>query len=377
VDETRELLRAAERFRREGTRFAVATIVATEGSTYRRPGTRLLVSEHGERVGVISGGCAEAEVERVAGEVVARKRPHVMEVDHRDHDEAAWGWGLGCSGAMVLLIEPGDDAPSLESIAIPRRRRQQVAFIIVVTSTVPGVAPGAHLVVEDDGSWESGVENEDAVRVMVEHGRRALAGQASGVVDMTVGGQRLRAFIEVPEVPVRLLICGTGPDTRPLASAAVALGWDPLVVEDRDRSVATPAGTRFIPLRRPIEVRGVPIDRWTAAVIVTHHFFRDREYLSALVGTSARYIGVLGARARLERLLADLAADGHRPTVEQRARIHGPAGLDIGAETPEEIALAIVAEILSVCRERRGGPLREQSGRIHERRVEHVREPAR
>jgi len=374
VDDTSELLKAAERFRRAGTRFAVATIVTTKGSTYRRPGARLLVSEHGERVGVISGGCLEAEVERVAGDVVARKRPRVVEVDHRGHDEATWGWGLGCSGAMVLLIEPGDDAPSLEAIAIPRRRRRQVALIRVVTSTVPGADPGAHLVVEAGGSMEGKVGNEDAVRVMVEQGRRALAGMVSRVVDMTVGDRSLRAFIEVPEVPVRLLICGTGPDTRPLVSAAVALGWDPMVVEDRDR--VAPAGARYLALRRPLDVRGVSIDPWTAAVIVTHHYSRDREYLSALVGTPASYIGVLGPRARLERLLDDLAADGHRPTVEQRARIHGPAGLDIGAETPEEIALAIVAEILSVRRERLGGPLRERSGRIHEQ-VEDVREPAR
>jgi xanthine dehydrogenase accessory factor len=376
VDETTGLLKAAERFRRAGTRFAVATIVTTEGSTYRRPGARLLLSEHGERVGVISGGCLEAEVERVASDVLASKRPRVLEVDHRGHDEVTWGWGLGCSGAMMLLIEPGDHAPSFESIAIPRRRRRQVALLTVVTSTVPGAVAGSHLVVEADGSWEGSVGSEFAIRVMVEHGRHALTSMASGVVDITVGDRRMRAFIEVPEVPVRLLICGTGPDTRPLVGAAVALGWDPVVVEDRDPNVVAPVGARFIALGRPVDLRSVQIDRWTAAVIATHHYLRDRDYLSALVATPASYIGVLGPRARLERLLDDVAADGHRPTVELRARIYGPAGLDIGAETPEEIAMAIVAEILSVRRQRPGGPLRERPGRIHER-GNGVREPAR
>lgn len=376
MDETTQVLEAAERFRRAGTRFAVATILTTEGSTYRRPGARLLVSEERERVGTISGGCLEAEVERIAVEVLRKRKPRVVEVDHRDHDEAIWGWGLGCGGAMTLFVEPGEEASSLEALAIPRRRRRQVALITVVNSTAPAAAPGDHLVVEADGSSEGTVSNADAVRLMVECGLRALATMGPGVVDIAVGDRRLSVHVDVPEVPVRLVVCGAGPDAGSLVRAADKLGWDLVVVEDTDRVVVPPSEGRFVSLRRPADVSSMSIDHWTAVVLMTHHYLRDREYLSALLATPAWYIGVLGPRARLERILADLEAEDRWPTVEQRARIYGPAGLDVGAEGPEEIAMAIVAEILSVRRGRPGGPLRDRQGPIHNRLSDVAMAPA-
>ena len=170
---------------------------------------------------------------------------------------------------------------------------------------------------------------------------------------------------------MRLLVCGAGHDAIPLVRAARGIGWKPIVVDDRPgflNSERFPDATGFVHVEAPEHVaKTATIDPRTHVVVMTHNFLRDKEYLRSLLDSSAGYIGMLGPWARTHRLLTELAEEGVEITDADRERIHGPAGLDLGAEGPEEIAQAIVAEIVAAKHGRPGGFLKERPGPIHDR----------
>jgi xanthine/CO dehydrogenase XdhC/CoxF family maturation factor len=177
-------------------------------------------------------------------------------------------------------------------------------------------------------------------------------------------------LLEYHPSPVSLVVFGGGPDAVPLVRLAKTLGWQVTVVDAR---VAAASRVRFpeadtVIVCGPEEVRlHVPLTSHSIAVVMTHNYRRDLTLLQMLLPSPVRYLGLLGARARAERLLRDLSRTGLVASPEQLRRIHAPAGLDLGAEGPEEIALAIVAEIKATLACRPAGPLRERSGPIHER----------
>jgi xanthine dehydrogenase accessory factor len=191
-------------------------------------------------------------------------------------------------------------------------------------------------------------------------------------VELETEEGKVRTFVEVMEPPLRLLICGAGHDAIPLVRHAASLGWHITVADDRERFLTTerfPEATDLVHTKPEEVAERAAVDGRAHAVVMTHNFLRDLGYLRSLFGTEAAYIGMLGPRARLDRLLENLARDGVRPTEEDLTKLHGPAGLDLGAEGPEEIAAAIVAEILAVRRGRSAGFLRERTGPIHDRAV--------
>jgi xanthine dehydrogenase accessory factor len=183
--------------------------------------------------------------------------------------------------------------------------------------------------------------------------------------------RQTRAFVEVLEPPLRLVICGAGHDAISLVRAAAGIGWRPVIVDDRSPLLTLerfPEAHAFVHVDAPQDVDGrAALDERTCAVVMTHNYLRDRDYLRGLLRSDASYIGMLGPAARTQRILLDLAADGVEVTDGDRARIHGPAGLDVGAEGPDEVAHAIIAEILAVRHHRQGGLLRERPGPIHDR----------
>jgi xanthine dehydrogenase accessory factor len=182
---------------------------------------------------------------------------------------------------------------------------------------------------------------------------------------------QVRAFVEVLDPPLRLLVCGAGHDAIPLVRAASVLGWKVTVVDDRPAFLTRdrfPQAAGFVTVEDPADAaKEAGVDERTFAVVMTHNFLRDKEYVRSILGSPATYVGMLGPAARTERLLMELAEEGVDIGESDRRRIHGPAGLDLGGEGPEEIAQAIVAEIVAVKRERSGGFLRDRPGPIHER----------
>ncbi|CAN5796309.1 XdhC family protein [soil metagenome] len=328
MGELDHILAAADALDARDEPYALATVVAVDGSSYRRPGARLLVPAEGPSVGVISGGCLEDEAARLARATIATGEPAVLTIDHSTEGDELWGLGLGCRGIIHLLAEP------------PALARDTVETLRAVRSG----ADATYLLTGLDGS------------------RRRLS--ADEAVEL-VGAKPERPFLLADAVldpilpPTHLVVCGAGPDAAAVVAAGRRLGWRVTVADPRRSLVAD---ARFGDAERcdaePADAPGrIGVTSSAAVVIMGHDYVRDAAYLAAFIGREASYLGVLGPRERTDRLLAELGA-----TAEA---LRAPAGLDIGADGPEEVATAIVAEILATLHGRGGGPLRDRSGPIH------------
>jgi len=362
-------LEAIERVSARGQRMALATIVAVRGSTYRRPGARLLVPEQGAPVGNLSGGCLEGDVADVARLVMDEGAARLAGWDLTADDDDVWGLGLGCNGAIEVFIEPAERAVAVTHAL--REALEQETSICVVTSLesdISGVDPGARIVVRTDGSVEGHLGDADVDAEATVAAKELLAAGRSEI--RTFAGS-VRSFVEVLEPPLRLVLCGAGHDAVPLVRAAAAIGWHAVVVDDRPAFLDEdryPHAHTFVRVGEPSQVdTAAPLDQRTFAVVMSHNYLRDRDYLRGLLRTDVGYIGMLGPAARTQRVLMELAEAGVEVSEEQRARIHAPAGLDLGAEGPDEIAQAIVAEIIAVRHGRGGGFLKERPSPIHDR----------
>ena len=327
-----DLLDAAEAMAGRREPFAFATIVATRGSTYRRAGARLLIPAEGEPIGNISGGCLEGDVARIGREVIASGEPRLVTFDMTADDDAVWGYGLGCNGAIELFVEP--TAGATASVAA---LRSSTGSCLVSVLTGPGI--GSHSL-QADGAAAAAVRDGNP---RVEE----------------VDGERV--FYEPLLPPLRLLVCGAGHDAIPLVRQAAELGWRVVVVDVR-RGLLTAdrfPDAEFADPDPAMAAKALAPDERTAAILMSHNYLRDIAYLRSFIDAPMAYLGVLGPRGRTEQMLAEIGVP------EAMARIHAPAGLDIGAEGPEEVAHAIVSEILAFTRSRQGGPLRERGSSIH------------
>ena len=369
MSEITDVLDALESLRAQRQRMALATIVAVRGSTYRRPGARLLVPEDGAPIGNISGGCLEGDVADLARVVMQEGRARLAGWDLTADDDDVWGLGLGCNGAIEVFIEPADRA-----VAVTRALREALDEerpISVITALESGsqlIDAGARLIVRPDGSVEGTLGDEGIDGEATVAAKELLA---AGRSEIRTFANATRAFVEVLEPPLRLVICGAGHDAISLVRAAAGIGWRPTVVDDREAFLTEerfPAAYALIHVGEPSVVSAqASLDERTCAVVMTHNYLRDRDYLRGLLRSRAGYIAMLGPAARTQRILMDLSEEGVEISGADRARIHAPAGLDLGAEGPDEVAYAIIAEILAVRHERSGGFLRERPGPIHDR----------
>ena len=372
MSEISDVLGAIESLHARGEKMALATIVAVRGSTYRRPGARLLVPEQGELIGNISGGCLENDVADVARIVMSEGMARVVSFDLTADDEAVWGWGLGCNGAIELFVEPGEKAAEVAgALRMALEDERPICMVTVLDSSIPGVDQGSRLLVRPDGSADTSLGDAALDAAAKASAVELLSRDRSEICTLPGSSGEAKAFVEVLEPPLRLLVCGAGHDAAPLVRAAAGLGWRPIVVDDRPEFLNRerfPEAAAFVHLDRPDEVGKVaPIDERTFVVVMTHNFLRDKDYVRSLLDSPARFIAMLGPGARTQRLTTELRQEGAATTEENLERIHGPAGLDVGAEGPEEIAAAIVAEIVAVKRGRGGGFLKHRLGPIHDR----------
>lgn len=333
MSELSDLLDAAEAMAERSEPFALATIISTRGSTYRRAGARLLIPGSGEPTGNISGGCLEGDVARIGREVIASGEPRLVEFDMTADDDAVWGYGLGCNGAIELLVEPTHGA--IESVAA---LRSGTGACLVIPLTGPN--RGVHRL-ETDGA--AGAALRDGTPRVEE-----------------VAGERV--FYEPLLPPLRLLVCGAGHDAIPLVRQAAELGWHVVVVDVR-RALLTeerfPGAAEFASPDPAGAAEALAPDARTAVILMSHNYLRDIAHLPSFLDARLAYLGVLGPRGRTEQMLREI---GRSEAIDH---LHAPAGLDIGADGPEEVAHAIVAEILAVTRGRPGGPLRDRRGAIH------------
>jgi xanthine/CO dehydrogenase XdhC/CoxF family maturation factor len=366
---SKELRTIVERFDAlpAGARAALATVVDVRGSSYRLPGARMLVDDAGGTFGTVSGGCLEADLLERARRVVRTGDPELIVYDTSATDDAVFGLNLGCRGVVRILLEPADEA--LLGFLRDRLGSRHAGTMATLVDAAGGdLSPGTRLMVDERGVVSSGFDPE-TTSAIAEGCLAVLDEERSRIVRHAWG----ELFVEYLAPPMPLVIFGAGPDAVPVVRFAKELGWRVTLVDHRPAMAARPqfAAADEVVVARPEAVEGrVSIDGRTAAVVMTHNYSHDLGLLELLLRSEARYVGVLGPRARTDRLLGELATSGTVPGPREMEKLYAPVGIDIGAESPEEIALSILAEVRAVTSGRRGGMLRDRDGAIHERREE-------
>lgn len=449
VSDLRALIAASRVLRRQGRPYLLATLVSARGSSYRRPGARLLITEdRAALAGSVSGGCLERDLARRGWWTTADGCPALVTYDSTsDEDDLGWGLGLGCNGVVELLLErfgagaggEGRDGPRARDgagageaegggghaataagekdrgarrdpdagvarapldplVFIEDCLRDEIegALVTVFRSKRPALPVGARLALRRGAApstalgsdraatmradgWGGGGESGDGdgpggQRALLELAAAALAddgpdrrvGDSGRSVALEAGA--VEALVEVIRPPPHLFVLGCGPDALPVVTLARALGWTVTVWDPQSRFETR---ARFAAadhlftggasaLAASIEASARPL-----AVVMSHSADRDREALAMLLPSKVGYLGVLGPRRRTDRLLAELARTGARLGPRERERLHAPVGLDLGAETPDEVALAIVAEAQAALSGAGAGALRDRGGAIH------------
>ncbi|MEX2525192.1 MAG: NTP transferase domain-containing protein [Gammaproteobacteria bacterium] len=336
--------------------FVLATIVETAGSTYRKPGARMLITENGDMYGLLSGGCLEADLYEHARKVFRDKADTSVFYDMRSSDDLIWGLGLGCDGAVRIRLEylcPENNYAPLSLIEKALASSTPAVVVTVIDSEHEGFPAGTHfLFPEEDSTLPKAIFNA---------ARDALIAGRSSSRTVEVDGGSITLFLGMVEAPTRLLVIGAGPDAVPVTEAARLLGWTITVVDYREAFCETgkfPAADHVIH-SAPEELDAkLDLPSFDAAVLMTHKLEYDQRYLARLAGTPLNYIGLLGPAARKQELLKYLGDEKEKVA----DRVYGPVGLDIGARLPEEIAFSLIAEIQAVLRNRGGGSLSLQQG---------------
>ena len=353
--ETREVLDFLARVRGEGKRAALATVVRVRGSAYRHEGAKLAVADDGTTAGNVSGGCLEQDVREVALQVIRSGKPELRNYCSSADEIEAWDLGVGCEGQVDVFVEPAEARPRERALLDERRS-------FAVCTVMPGggeKGEGRRLIVTPLGTEGTlGVPGLDGAATALARG--LLDGEESGLHETP----ERAVFIDVFQPPPQLVILGAGDDARPLVRFAADVGFRVVVV---DRRAGYLTEERFPAAALLLESDGagltaaLPLDAACCAVVMTHTFADDRAYLRALLTTPVSYIGMLGPRQRTERILRNLGAEG--PANE--GLIYGPVGLDIGTDGAEQVALAVIAEVLAIRSGRRARSLRERAVPIH------------
>jgi len=334
--------------------LVLGTVIATEGSTYRKPGAMMLIAMDSSYRGLISGGCLESDLASHAKAVFADGQTREVCYDMSQGDDFAWGLGLGCDGIIRLMLQRLDRPTGFGFLAALNQAwklKSHGLLSLVTASDDPAHPAGSFSLLCED--------NIDAGNTTLMESLQAQQGTLfSGGHDMSRRywydslefGQGKVELLRIPIMPPpTVLICGAGHDAVPLTRLAVEMGWRCTVVDHRPgfaRADRFPSACEVQVLQASELGNHVALKDIDAAVVMTHHLGHDRQYLAQVAAEQVPYIGLLGPRARRDRLLAEInAVDTH---------VHGPAGLDIGAEMPESIALAIIAEIHAFLNRRDG-----------------------
>ena len=348
--ETRLVLDRLAALRAAGRSAAVATVVAVRGSAYRREGAKLLVADDGSSVGNVSGGCLEREVREVGARVIRTGRSELQRFCSGQDEIGAWNLGLGCDGQVDVFVSPAAEASERQ-----RALLEGDEPFAACTLLAEGCAAGGALLVtttESEGSLVSPLVDA----AVAEHARSLLGGGRSAVHDI---GEH-RVFVELFEPPPELVVIGAGADAPPIARFATEAGFRVAIVDWRPALLDAPrfpSGVRLLCADADTIAERLPLGARSYVVMATHNFAVDEWYLRPLLRSPAPYVGILGPRARSERLLAALEGEG----LDAGDRVHGPVGLDLGGEGAEQVGLAIVAEILAVRAGRSAIPLRDRT----------------
>jgi xanthine/CO dehydrogenase XdhC/CoxF family maturation factor len=340
----RHLLQSFHVWRAAKEPLVLATVYETAGSTYSKAGQRILLAANGEYRGLVSGGCLEGDLAERARGVIGAARAAAVTYDLRDSADDLWGLGVGCNGLLRVFLQPllpSRDYQPFGAIAERLAGTHLAGVATIIESQRPDVDVGATAVADESGEQVFGVDAAGAALL------RAAARVAMQSTTARLATEQGCRILYAPLHPIpRVLVLGAGLDAIPLVGMAAELGWFVTVADHRPGYLARGGferAERAVLVEPGKLAAALALPNFDAIVVMSHHLATDRKYLAELAGIDTRYLGVLGPRARRDRLLAELA-----DTVPQLGeRLKGPVGLDIGADSPESIALSILAELQS------------------------------
>lgn len=372
MKEKRDIINSYDLLLQNGKRSALATVVHVEGSSYRRPGARMLISEDGHLTGAISGGCLEGDAMRKALLVINAQVPALVTYDTMDEDDAIIGIGLGCNGIIQILIEPIDPKYHINPVeiikSIYQKRQNTVMATFFSWKDKKRIDVGTMFFIDQDGNIHGYLPQLFDSESIQSHAAEVIQNKQNVWIDVARDGEEMTAFLEFIPPPMTLVIAGAGNDVIPLADMADILGWKTIIVDGRANYARKDRFSKScdVLLAKPDEVlKSVEMDDYTFFALMTHNYNYDKALIHELCVHGARYIAMLGPKKKLERMLSEFEDEGRPVTEDAKLTIYSPAGLDIGAETSEEIALSIASEMKSVMSNKSNYHLRNKQETIH------------
>jgi xanthine/CO dehydrogenase XdhC/CoxF family maturation factor len=356
------LIDAYRQLNQQTENCVLATIIETFGSTYQKAGAHMLITKAGELIGLLGGGCFERDLVEQARPVFETGTAKTVFYDMRSPDDVIWGLGLGCNGAvrvLLQLLKEEDNFSPLNSIAVAAEANVTGVLVTVYESEHVSFPSGhSHFLPVSTAGKRQILSS--AHFPFTTSALQTVLQQKPRIETHVINGQVIRAFYDLLQPPLRLLVIGAGTDAIPLVQCAKALGWRITVVDCRPGAINK---ARF-PLAGPLlhlmpeEISdNLELDQFSALILMTHNIEYDQRYLKAIVNCHIPFIGLLGPVHRKEKLLKSLGNEASKIT----DRVFGPVGLDIGAETPEEIALSIMAGVHAELNGRSGQQLSAKS----------------
>ncbi len=365
MKELYDIIQAYNKTRLQNKQAALATVVKVEGSSYRRPGARMLVTEEGEITGAISGGCLEGDALRKALLAMAQNKNKLEIYDTTSEDDATLGIQLGCNGIVYVLFEPlqiNDANNPIDLLQKVAEQRRDAVIATLFNENKQLQQTGTRYFVNEEQNCCS----LNAPDFVVSESQTILRQKQTSVVKYKYQS----VLYQFVPPAVHLVVAGAGNDAQPLIQMANLLGWQTTLIDGRvthGTKQRFPQAQNIIVSKPADALYSLKIDEQTAFVLMTHNYNYDLQLFSQLLQSRCSYIGMLGPKTKLQRMLNDIEKSDVAIIASQLVNIYGPVGLDIGAETAEEIAVSIIAEIKAVLSGRKGTMLRDNALHIHQR----------
>ena len=370
-----DIIIAFDKAQSKGKQAALATVVSVEGSSYRKEGARMLITEEGELTGAISGGCLEGDALRKALFVMHEKKAKLVIYDTSNEDDVEVGFQLGCNGIIHVLIEPINSDELLNPISLLKEvvnTRQAVILTTMFSLNRNVIQKGTCLLLKADGTVLNTLNDDSLASLVMGDMRTVLATDNSSIKTYVNENIELTAFVNIIKPQIALILIGAGNDAIPIVKMGELLGWKVTVADGRPdyaNKKRFSSGCQVVVTKPEKIFSCLDLDSQTIFVLMTHNYNYDLAMLRQLLQLDVRYIGILGSRGKISRMVEELINEGI--DVEKKlSKIYSPVGIDIGAESPEEIALSIVSEIQSVLSGHPVKHLRFQDNPVHPRAAE-------
>ena len=364
-----------ELLKEQDVQCVLATVVHVEGSSYRRAGARMLIDEFGNITGAISGGCLEGDALRKALHALHQQKNKLVTYDTSDEDDAVIGAQLGCNGIIQVLFEPLDYEDELNPCELLKKlidQKNPLAIVVQFNLNKSKDQPGTKLIISETSEVLGRKPEKELFDHILKQALLTLKNNKPHFAEYLIGEESRHIFIQNYQPPVKLIIVGAGNDAQILAQQADLLGWDVVVTDGRPTHANKErftASCQIIVSKPEQTLENIEIDTRSCFVLMSHNYNYDLAVLKLLLAEKMiPYIGILGPLKKYRMMLNDLEAEGLNIKQEYLKKIYAPVGLEIGAETPAEIGLSILAEIQSVLTSKNARSLREKSTPIHEKK---------